>query len=207
MQFDNFAADRQPHAHPRRLRCIERFEELIEIVRIYAHTRIAHGYRGLSRRQGFGQKHDFAVAKAAGSGLDCIHDQVQENLLELNGVTLDLGRSVARSSRSEIPWRDICDWTRSSVCRMTIVQVDRPESRRSFFHQGPDSVEHVTRTFAFLGDTQGCGTRLCKMGVGSASQRAHAFAFVTTAASGCLTSCAIAAANSPIVVTRAMWAS
>lgn len=63
---------------------------MIEIIRIYAHTRIAHGHRGLSGRQGFGQKHDFAVAKPAGSGLNCIHDQVQENLVELNRVTLDL---------------------------------------------------------------------------------------------------------------------
>ncbi len=117
-------------------------------MRINAHTRIAHGHRDLSRRQGFGLKHDFAVAKPACSGLDCIHDQVQKNLLELNRVTLDLGEVSGQVQPKRNAMAGDLRADQIECLPDDVVQVDRPESRRSFLHQGPDSVEHVTRTFA-----------------------------------------------------------
>ena len=72
---------------------------------------------------------------------------------------------------------------------MTSFRLTGPMSRRSFFHQGPDSAEHVTGTFAFRGDANAAARASSRFGVDrAASQRAQAFALVTTAASGWLTS-------------------
>src|SRR6516165_4966837 len=89
MSFDDGARDGQPHAHALALGCEEGLEEMSELIRTNTRTRIRNRDFGESLLILSYSAGDPAVSgRLIGQRINRIHDQVENDLLKLNPVTV-----------------------------------------------------------------------------------------------------------------------
>src|SRR6476619_4806673 len=90
MGIDDRAADRQPHPYSAGFRGVESFEDAVEMFRINTRPRIAHCYEDAICLGLFGADRQLAWPLLNRSHcFDRIHDQVQDDLLQLNTIPFD----------------------------------------------------------------------------------------------------------------------
>ena len=90
MGIDDRSTDRQSHPYPARLGGVESLENAIEVVRIDARARIAHGYENAAGPSLLGADRQLPWPHLdRAHGFDGVPDQVQHDLLQLNTIPLD----------------------------------------------------------------------------------------------------------------------
>ena len=96
--------------------------------------------------------------------------------------------------------------TRASTSRIVSFRSSSSSLGASPCRQGPNAGDHFTGSLPVTNDVADSFTGLVQLGASPASQRRQALPLLTMPVSGWLTSCAIEAASSPIMLTRLMCA-
>src|SRR5882724_2810380 len=95
MPLDDAAADRKADPHPRALRCVERLEELFGLLRVDTDSRVdnrqPHGVIVLQLRPH--QDLPCTIGDAL-HRVRCIEEQIEDDLLKLNAITVDVRKVV-----------------------------------------------------------------------------------------------------------------
>jgi hypothetical protein len=145
MGIDDGPADRQPHPHAAGFRGVERFENAIDMLRIDARTGIANrdenaislGFLGTDQqlsRPRLDRTHCF----------DCVEHQVQDDLLQLNTVSLDGSPPFGKAGLDRDPILGDCASPQYNHLIDRVIEIKTGFSRRRF----PDVITYPVDDFS-----------------------------------------------------------
>src|SRR5712671_1378585 len=146
MGFDNRATNRQPHSHSPAFRRNERVEDTLDIFRIDTSSGVLHRdhYTGFTRF-GFHSQHSWSISHGIHC-FGCIHDQVENDLLQLNtiaGYLRDGGKKFGVNRNLvtvQLISQEHHDFTNE------VIDVEWGPSRIILLIHRPDASNQLTRT-------------------------------------------------------------